>query len=121
MQWRISEASGHDNDSEACPEVLPLLVSFCFPLFVYSLSLFVSYMHEHTHGQDIFISRPYADSAHEIAGLTPCCKLYKGNIYPNPTEHTINLFPDRRQTRMSPCEATKDGSTFPRPSWQSSH
>lgn len=57
----------------------------------------------------------------EIAGLTPRCELYRGNVYPNPTEHAINLFLDRRQTRIPLHEGDKDGNTYPGPSRQSSH
>lgn len=80
------------------------------------------HIHAHTHRQNIFISSLYAGHVQpEIAGLTPRCELSRGNVYPNPTEHAINLFLDRRQTRMSLHEGNKDKNTYPGPSWQSSH
>lgn len=91
--------------------------SVCLPL-PFSLSLFVSYIHEHTprERQNIFISLLYAGCAHEIAGLTPRCELCGGNVYQNPTVHAINLFLDQRQTGMSLYEGNKDRNTYPGPS-----
>lgn len=116
--------SGLDNDNEACPEMSPFSVFVCVCLSPTLLvfSLFFSLCLKHTHTQNIFISSLYAGCAQpEIAGLTPRCELSRGNVYPNPTEHAINLFLDRRQTRMSLHEGNKDGNTYPGPSWQSSH
>lgn len=72
--------------------------------------------HTHTERQDIFISLLYAGCAHEIAGLTPRCELYRGNVYPNPTELAINLFLDRRHTGMSLCGGNKERNTYSGPS-----
>lgn len=79
----------------------------------------------HTHTQKrkhIFISPLYAGAAQpEIAGLTPCCGMYCGNVCPNPTEYAINLFLDRIQTKTSLHGGNEDGSTYPGPWWQPSH
>lgn len=109
---------------QKCHLSLSLAVSVFLPLYLFSLSFSLSVLrtHTHTHTQNIFISSLYAGCAQpEIAGLTPRCELSRGNVYPNPTEHAINLFLDRRQTRMSLHEGNKDGKTYPGPSWQSSH
>lgn len=115
---------GHDNDNEACPEVspLPVFVCLCLPRtplvcshsLSFSLSLSLGLSHTHTERQSIFISPLYAGSSRPaIAGLTPRCELCGGNVYSNPAEHAINLFLDRRQTRMSLHEGNKDGNTYP--------
>lgn len=89
---------------------------------VLPLSLTQTSAHTSTGRQNIFISPLYAACAlTEIAALTPRCELYRGNVYANPTVHAINLFLDRRQTRMSLHEGKKDWNTYPGPSWQSSH
>lgn len=88
---------------------LSLSLSVCLlpTLLVFSLCLI--HAPTHTERQNIFISPLYAGCAQpEIAGLTPRCELYSGNVYPNPIEHTINLFLGRRQTRMSLHEGDKD-------------
>lgn len=80
---------------------------FLFPCLCLILSVFQP--HTHTQRKHIFISCLYAGCAQpEIAGLTPCCELYRGNVYSNPTEHAINLFLNRRQTRLSLHEGNKD-------------
>lgn len=127
---QLPKPPGPDNDNEACPEsgtFLGLNVSLFPKLYFFSsLNLILTSTHTHTdthrEEQNIFISSLYAGCAQpEIAGLTPCCELSRGNVYPNPTEHAINLFLDRRQTRMSLHKGNKDRNTYPGPSWQSSH
>ena len=113
---------------QKCHLSLPVSVSVTLQL---SLSLSLSLIHTSTHTQththehrkqNVFISPLYAGRAQpEIAALTPRCELYRGNVYPNPTEHAINLFLDGRQTRMSLHEGNKDRNTYPGPSRQSSH
>lgn len=126
-QWGLSRSV---TSSSLClsPSLLlsPLFPPFpclCFTLSVLnSLSLSLSHTHTEKEGERVFISRLYAGCTQpEIAGLTPRCELYRGNVYWNPTEHAINLFLDRRQTRMSLHEGNKGRNPNPGPSWQSSH
>lgn len=130
--------SGLDENNEARSKVSPFSVYLPPSVLVFSLALSLALFHVHTlhatplhshartrthaERQNLFISSLYADCAQsEIAGLTPCCELSRGNVYPNPSECAINLFLDRRQTRMSLHEGNKDANAYPRPSWQSSH
>lgn len=102
-QWGLSR-------SVTSPSLCLSLPFFSFPLPSFLCLIFSMFQnHTHTQRQNIFISRLYAGCAQpEIAGLTPRCELYRGNVYSNPTEHAINLFLDRRQTRMSLHEGNKD-------------
>lgn len=122
--------SGPDNNSEACSKAPLFFASTSLHLDIFSPWFFLwlcfilhsSLSPSYTGRRNLFISSLYAGCAQpEIAGLTPCCELSRGNVYPNPSEHAINLFLDRRQTRMSLHEGNKDANTYPRPSWQSSH
>lgn len=123
-----------DNDNEARPQVSPFSVCVRLPpttlhvlFLLHSPTVFDERTHTHTQRErergNIFISSLYAGCAQpEIAALTPRCEPSRGNVYPNPTEHAINLFFQIEDKQECPSvRAIKTGNTYPGPSRQSSH